>query len=71
MGSHSDIDRRIADIASKMPPDEQDRARAMQERLERASKHQSDIIEDLGDKAPTSPWWTTADARTVKPCSVC
>ena len=56
MGSHSDIDRRIADIASKMPADEQDRARAMQERLERASKHQSDIIEDLGDvKLPLLP----------------
>ena len=39
-----------------MPADEQDRARAMQERLERASKHQSDIIEDLGDaKLPLLP----------------
>ena len=56
IGSHSDIDRRIADIASKMPGDDQGRARAMQERLERASKHHSDIIEDLGDvKLPLLP----------------
>ena len=56
VGSHSDIDRRIADMAARLPTDEGDRARAMQQRMERASLNQSDVIEDLGQaKLPLLP----------------
>ena len=56
VGSHSDIDRRIADMAARIPADEGDRARAMQRRMERASLNQSDVIEDLGKaKLPLLP----------------
>jgi pSer/pThr/pTyr-binding forkhead associated (FHA) protein len=56
VGSHSDIDRRIVDMAARLPDDEGDRARAMQRRMERASANQSDIIEDLGKvKLPLLP----------------
>jgi len=49
VGSHSDIDRRIAEIASKDSGNESERAKVMQRRLERAAEHHSDVIEDLGE----------------------
>ena len=49
VGSHSDIDRRIKEIAAKMPPANAVRARAMHEQLADIADHKSDVIEDLGD----------------------
>ena len=45
VGSHSDIDRRIA---ARHPNGEDGRARQLRERMERFAAHQSDVIEDLG-----------------------
>jgi len=45
VGSHSDIDRRIA---ARHPAGEDDRARQIRERIERFAAHQSDVIEDVG-----------------------
>lgn len=49
VGSHSDIDRRIQEIAAKLPPAGADRARKMQDQIEDIADRQSDVIEDLGD----------------------
>ncbi len=49
VGSHSDIDRRIAEIAAREPGENSRRAAEMQRRLERAAEHHSDVIEDLGE----------------------
>ncbi len=53
VGSHSDIERRIADIASRLPAADAARARAMRDRLERISSgdrdHDSAVIEELGE----------------------
>ena len=49
VGSHSDIDRRIAEIAAKDSGEGSRRAQEMQRRLERAAEHHSDVIEDLGE----------------------
>jgi predicted component of type VI protein secretion system len=52
VGSHSDIERRIAEIAARLPPADADRARAMRDRLERISSNEdrdSEVIEDLGE----------------------
>ena len=40
VGSHSDIERRIAEIAARLPPADADRARAMRDRLERISSNE-------------------------------
>ena len=48
VGSHSDIDRRIAEIAAKLPEAQESRAKQMRERLDRIATHKSDVIEDLG-----------------------
>jgi pSer/pThr/pTyr-binding forkhead associated (FHA) protein len=44
VGSHSDIDRRIA---ARHPADDDARARQLRERMERFAAHQSDVIQDL------------------------
>ena len=44
VGSHSDIDRRIA---ARHPNGAAGRARQVRERMERIASHQSDIIEDI------------------------
>ena len=56
VGSHSDIDRRIAEIAARMPSGREAHARRMRERLERIESHQSDVIEDVGQvRSPLLP----------------
>jgi len=49
VGSHADIDRRIQEIAAKLPPANAARARKMRDQLEELAEHKSDVIEDLGD----------------------
>jgi hypothetical protein len=44
VGSHSDIDRRIA---ARHPAADDGRARQLRERMERFAAHQSDVIQDL------------------------
>jgi hypothetical protein len=48
VGSRSDIDRRIAEIAAKLPASEEGRVQRMADRLNDIAAHQSDVIEDLG-----------------------
>ena len=63
VGSHSDIDRRIGEIASKMAPSEEARARQMGERLQRMASNHSDVIEDVGEvRSPLLPSGPAATA---------
>ena len=56
VGSHSDIDRRIAEIAAKLPGHAEARAKQMGERLDRIASHESDVIEDLSEvRTPLLP----------------
>ena len=56
VGSHSDIDRRIAEIASRVPSGEDGRAWQMGERLQRIASHDSDVVEDVsGVRSPLLP----------------
>jgi hypothetical protein len=56
VGSHSDIDRRIAALAGRHPAAEEGRAREMRERLERIATHNSDVIADVGKvRSPLLP----------------
>jgi len=56
VGSHSDIDRRIAAIAGRHPAVEEGQAREMRERLERIATHNSDVIADIGKvRSPLLP----------------
>lgn len=56
VGSHSDIDRRIAEIAAKLPGHGEARAKQMGERLDRIASHDSDVIEDVSEvRTPLLP----------------
>lgn len=56
VGSHSDIDRRIAEIAAKLPGHAESKARQMGERLERIATHESDVVEDVSEvRTPLLP----------------
>ena len=56
VGSHSDIDRRIAEIAVKLPGHGEARARQMGERLERIASHESEVVEDVSEvRTPLLP----------------
>jgi hypothetical protein len=56
VGSHSDIDRRIAEIAARMPSGSEAHARRMRERIERIESNHSDVIEDVGQvRSPLLP----------------
>jgi len=56
VGSRSDIDRRIAEIAAKLPASEEGRVRRMADRLHDMADHQSDVIEDVGGvRSPLLP----------------
>ena len=56
VGSHSDIDRRIAEIAAKLPQHGDERARQMNAQLDRMSRHESDVIEDMSEvRTPLLP----------------
>lgn len=47
VGSHSDIDRRIAAIAAKHPPAAAGHARQLEERMRKIADQHSDVIEDV------------------------
>jgi hypothetical protein len=56
IGSHSDIDRRIAEIAAKLPSSQEGHAKQLRERMDRIASHKSDVIEDLGEvRSPLLP----------------
>ncbi|MFM7107606.1 MAG: FHA domain-containing protein [Planctomycetaceae bacterium] len=56
VGSHEDIDRRIAEVAGRHPAGGRERARQMRERLERIAAQKSDIVEDVSDvRSPLLP----------------
>ena len=56
VGSHSDIDRRIAEIAAKLPASQDAQAKQMRERMQRIATHKSDVIEDLSEvRSPLLP----------------
>jgi len=56
VGSHEDIDRRIAEVAASHAASGDARARRMRERLERIAAQQSDIVEDVADvRSPVLP----------------
>jgi hypothetical protein len=56
VGSHEDIDRRIAELAARQPAGGRDRARQMQERLGRIAAQSSDIVEDVSElRSPLLP----------------
>jgi hypothetical protein len=56
IGSHSDIDRRIAAIAANLPGAAENRAKQLRDRLERIATHHSDVIEDLAEvRSPLLP----------------
>jgi pSer/pThr/pTyr-binding forkhead associated (FHA) protein len=56
VGAASDIDRRIAELASRHPDGAGARAQQMRDRLERMVTHNSDVIEDIADvRSPLLP----------------
>jgi hypothetical protein len=56
VGSRSDIDRRIAEIAARLPASEEGRVQRMADRLNDIAAHHSDVIEDLGEvRSPLLP----------------
>jgi pSer/pThr/pTyr-binding forkhead associated (FHA) protein len=56
VGSHSDIDRRILELAGRHPADEDEKAREMRERLERIAAQKSDVVADVGQvRSPLLP----------------
>jgi len=55
VGSHSDIDRRIAELAVRQP-EAGGRARRMQDRLEHLEGQESDVVEDMAEvRSPLLP----------------
>jgi len=56
VGSHSDIDRRIAEIAAGRPEQASGHARQLRERMAKIAAHESDIVEDVADvRSPLLP----------------
>jgi pSer/pThr/pTyr-binding forkhead associated (FHA) protein len=49
VGSHADIDRRIVEVAARVSPQAEKRAKEMQGRLEAYAERESDVIADLGE----------------------
>jgi pSer/pThr/pTyr-binding forkhead associated (FHA) protein len=47
VGSHADIDRRIAELAGRHPAGGGGRATEMRQRLQRIATHDSDVVEDV------------------------
>ena len=47
VGSHSDIDRRIAALAARQSSDGEGHARQLRERMQRIATQQSDVVEDV------------------------
>lgn len=56
VGSHSDIDRRIAALAAKLAPAANGHARQLGARMERIANHQSDVVDDMSSvRSPLLP----------------
>jgi hypothetical protein len=56
VGTHDDIDRRIAELAATHPPAAAGHARQLRERMRRISNGQSDVVEDVSEvKSPLLP----------------
>lgn len=56
VGSHSDIDRRIAALAAKHAPAANGHARQLEERMQRIASHQSDVVDDVSSvRSPLLP----------------
>jgi len=56
VGSHEDIDRRIAEVAARHPAGGVGRERQVRERLERIEAQDSDIVEDVSEvRSPLLP----------------
>ena len=56
VGSHSDIDQRIAELAARQKAAGDGHELQMRERMERMAAHESDVIEDVGDvRSPLLP----------------
>ncbi|NDC53489.1 MAG: FHA domain-containing protein [Planctomycetia bacterium] len=56
VGSHSDIDRRIAEIAARLPGDGAARAHQMGERLDHIARPDSDVVADVSEvRTPLLP----------------
>ncbi|MEY3206518.1 MAG: protein FhaA [Planctomycetota bacterium] len=56
VGSHSDIDERIAELARRQKAAGSGHELQMRERMERIATHESDVIEDVGDvRSPLLP----------------
>ena len=56
IGSHSDIDRRISEIAAKLPAAQEGHAKQLRKRMDRIANHKSDVIEDMGQvRSPLLP----------------
>jgi hypothetical protein len=56
VGSHSDIDRRIAEVSARHQPAANGHARQLQERMKQIASHQSDVVEDVSNlRSPLLP----------------
>ena len=56
VGSHSDIDQRIAELAARQKAAGNGHELQMRERMERMAAHESDVIEDVADvRSPLLP----------------
>ena len=56
IGSHSDIDRRIAEVSARHQPAANGHARQLQERMKQIASHQSDVVEDMSNlRSPLLP----------------
>ena len=56
VGSHSDIDRRIAEVSARHQPAANGHARQLQERMKQISSHQSDVVDDVSNlRSPLLP----------------
>mgnify|MGYP006275415429 CR=1 FL=1 len=56
VGSHSDIDRRIAEVSARHQPAANGHARQLQERMKQIASHQSDVVDDVSNlRSPLLP----------------
>jgi hypothetical protein len=56
VGSHSDIDRRIAEVSARHQPAANGHARQLQDRMKQIASHQSDVVEDVSNlRSPLLP----------------
>ncbi|MBU6309715.1 MAG: FHA domain-containing protein, partial [Planctomycetes bacterium] len=56
VGSHSDIDRRIAEVSARHQPAANGHARQLHDRMKQIASHQSDVVEDVSNlRSPLLP----------------